>query len=163
MPPKAKKAPTGASNDVYYEDQQLGDDIAVYEEKLKALKRVYLDRMQALAAEKERQLVLKAQLEAGEADLEEKRCEKVDVLTDCTRAYKVSERKAVQSIAAQDVALNALQDTKKKLQDQLDSGGAEFDAQIRGKKKEFESLCERTADMEIEFVVLLADVEQCAP
>ncbi|KAK7198928.1 hypothetical protein NESM_000859700 [Novymonas esmeraldas] len=163
MPPKAKKAPTGPSNEVYYEDQQLGDDTAIFEEKLKALKRVYLDRMEALAERKQRQLMFQAELEARKADLEEKRCEKVDVLTDCTRIYKVSERKAVQEIATRDAALNALQDAKKKLQEQLDSCGTEFDSRIKGKKREFESLCERTADMEKEFAVLLSDVEQCAP
>ncbi|KAG5503571.1 hypothetical protein JKF63_05712 [Porcisia hertigi] len=162
MPPKGKKASTAISNELYYEDQQLADDIAVLEERLKALKRVYLDRMKALAERKHQQLVFHAELESQKAVLEAKRTEKVDVLGDCIRAYKVSERKAVEEIARQDAVVSALQEEKRKLLEKLETTAVEFDSRIRGKKKEFESLQERIADMEKEFAVLLCDVDQCA-
>ncbi|KAG5478372.1 hypothetical protein CUR178_05087 [Leishmania enriettii] len=163
MPPKAKKGASGVSNQLYYEEQQLADDIAISEERLNALKREYLERMKALAERKEQQLFFAAELKARKAALEAKKIEKADVLTDCTRDYKVREREAVEEIAKQDAVLNALQEAKKKLQDHLDTFGAEFDSQIKSKKKEFESLRERIAEMEKEFAVLLSDVEQCAP
>lgn len=163
MPPKGKKALTAGSKELYYEDQQLADDIVVLEEKLKGLKRVYLDRMTALAERKQQELVLSAELDARKAGLEAKKSEKIDVLTDGTRVYKVRERIALQEIATQDAALHELQETKKKLQEQLETCTADFDSRIKSKKREFESLRERTADMEKEFAVLLSDVEQCSP
>ncbi|CAJ1989317.1 hypothetical protein conserved [Leishmania donovani] len=163
MPPKAKKAATAASKELYYEDQQLADDVVILEEKLKGLKRVYLDRMMALAERKKQQLILSAKLDALKAGLEAKKSEKIDVLTDGTRVYKVRERMALQEIATQDAALHELQETKKKLQDQLETCTADFDSRIKSKKRELESLRERTADMEKEFAVLLSDVEQCSP
>ncbi|CAG9574749.1 conserved hypothetical protein [Leishmania major strain Friedlin] len=163
MPPKAKKALTAGSKELYYEDQQLADDIVILEEKLKGLKRVYLDRMTALAERKQQELVLSAELDARKAGLEAKKSEKIDVLTDGTRVYKVRERIALQEIATQDAALHELQETKKKLQEQLETCTADFDSRIKSKKREFESLRERTADMEKEFAVLLSDVEQCSP
>lgn len=163
MPPKAKKAATAASKELYYEEQQLADDIVVLEEKLKCLKRVYLDRMMALAERKQQQLVLSTELDARNAELEAKRSEKVDVLTDGTRVYKVREGIALQEIATQDAALHELQETKKKLEGHLETCTADFDSRIKSKKRELESLRERTADMEKEFAVLLSDVEQCSP
>ncbi|KAG5477888.1 hypothetical protein LSCM1_05190 [Leishmania martiniquensis] len=163
MPAKVKKGATTAPNDLFYEDQQLADGIAIMEERLKALKREYLERMTALAIRKEQQLSFSAELEARKEVLEAKKNEKIDVLTDCTRAYKVRERKAVEEIAKQDAALNALQETKKKLQDNLDTFGVELDSQIKSKRRVFECLRERIAEMEKEFAVLLSDVEQCAP
>ncbi|GET89087.1 hypothetical protein, conserved [Leishmania tarentolae] len=163
MPPKAKKASTAASKELYYEEQQLADDITILDERLKALKRVYLDRMMGLAEQKQQQIVLSAELDARKANLEAKKSEKVDVLTDGTRVYKVRERVALQEIAAQDASLHELHETKKKLEDQLEMCSADFDSRIKSKKKEFESLRERTSDMEKDFAVLLSDVQQCSP
>ncbi|CAJ1026060.1 hypothetical protein, conserved [Leishmania lindenbergi] len=163
MPPKVKKVSTAASNELYYEDQRLADEIVILEERLNALKKVYLDRMKALAEQKQQQLVFSAELEERTALLEGKKSEKADVLTDSTRVYKVRERMAVQDIVMQDAALNALQEAKRKLQDQLEACSADFDSRIKSKKREFESLCERTTDMEKEIAMLLSDVEVCSP
>lgn len=163
MPPKSKKAPTaGASND-FYEEQQLADDIVVQEEKLKALKRVYLIRMEKLAEKKQQQLALEIVAEARESELLLRKDERSDVLTDCTRVYKVDEQEAVRKVAKLDELLNALQDAKRKMQYQIEECTADFDNRIKGKKKEHESLCERTATMEKEFASLLSDVAQNAP
>lgn len=163
MPPKAKNAPAAGINNDFYEEQQLADDIVILEERLKALKRVYLDRMEKLAEKKQRQLELQTLLQAREAELQLKKDEKADVLTDCTRIYKVDEQKAVREVVTLDASLNTLQEAKRKTQGQLEECTTNYDNRIKGKKREHESLCARTANMEKEFASLLSDVVQSAP
>jgi membrane-associated HD superfamily phosphohydrolase len=163
MPPKAKKTPAAGASTDYYGEQQLADETVIMEEKLRALKCVYLERMEKLAEKKQLQLELETVVQAREAELQLKKDEKADVLTDYTRVYKVDEQKAVRDVAVLDAALNSLQEVKRKTQNQLEESTADYDSQIKSKKREYELLCERMANMEKEFVSLLSDVAQSAP
>ncbi|KPA79369.1 hypothetical protein ABB37_05809 [Leptomonas pyrrhocoris] len=163
MPPKAKKNPASGSSNSFYEEQQLADDTVILEEKLKALKRVYLARMEKLAEKKQQQLELEKTVSTCGEGLQLKKDERTDVLTDCTRVYKVDEQKAVREVAKLDASLNDLQEAKRKTQSKIEECTADFDNRIKGKKREYEFLCERTANMEKEFATLLSDVAQSAP
>ncbi|KPI83948.1 hypothetical protein ABL78_7003 [Leptomonas seymouri] len=163
MPPKAKKAAASWTNSDFYEEQRLSDDTVVLEERLKALKGVYLARMEKLAEKKQQQLELEMVLHAREDGLQLKKDERVDVLTDCTRVYKVHEQKAVSEIVKLDASLNALLEAKRKTQTQIDECIADFDNRLKLKKREYESLCEQIANMEKEFASLLSDIAQSAP
>lgn len=161
MPPKApgKGGSKGPSNELYYEDQHLSDEIIMLNLRLSALKAVFVDRMETTAQKQKERLATQSALAKEEENLGEKKEEKTDVLADYTRQYKTDEREAIAKITELDACVNRLLEEKVYLQKQIEETEKQYDVKIREKKQQFESLCQREAEMEREFQVILGDIE----
>lgn len=165
MPPKApgkggKGGKGGFSNEDYYEDQRLTDEIVILNLRLAALKSEFVDRMEKTAQKQKEKLLTEASLNAEEEKLQEKREERVDILADFTRQYKTDEREAIAKISELDAKVNKLLEEKINLQKEIEDTEKQYDARIKEKKQKFDALCQREAEMEREFQVILGDIEE---
>lgn len=162
MPPKAPlkgKGAKGPSNEIYYEDQRLSDEISRLTLRLSALKTVFLDSMQKTAEQQREKLAVQSALSRKETSLIDKKEEKNDIIADFTREYKTDEREMIAKITALDERANNLLEEKISLQRQIEDTEKQFEIKIKEKKQHFDSLCQREAEMEREFQVILSDVE----
>lgn len=164
MPPKAaagkgKGGAKGPSNELLYEEQRLSDEIVSLTLRLAALKAAFVDRMEATAKSQKEKLGKQADLTKEEDKLKEKKEEKVDILADFVRQHKTDEREAIAKITDLDASVNRLLEEKIRLQKETDETEKIFDGKIKERKQQFEALCQREAEMEREFAVILGDVE----
>lgn len=160
MPPKSQKNSSSANKELYNEEQRLGDEIGVLTARLEALKNVYLSRIESLAIHKKEEANLKMTLQQRESLLEDKRADRVDILTDFTRYYKVEEAELIKKIATLDSSLTSLQVERAKLQEELDATAVTQERRIKSKRTEIDTLSSRISDMEKEFTVMLSDIKQ---
>lgn len=152
----ANKAP----NDQYYLDQRLSDEVMIYNLRLTALKTTYMNRLSSTTEKKARLTQLQNILQSKKDVHEEKSEERIDILTNYTRQNKVEEAKGIDSIVASDTSLNALMEEKLRLLKEMDTIEQSYDRKMREAKNTYDALCQREAEMEIEFANMLGDVER---
>lgn len=166
MPPKSTsgkgKGSKGPSNEIYYEEMKLSDEIVMLNLRLSALKSAFVDRMEKTAEKQKEKLLVQSSVSNIEKALVEKKAERVDILADFTRQYKTDEREAILKITELDSLVNKGLEQKIGLQREIDEMEKDFDMKIKKMKQQFEVLCQREEDMEKEFQAILGDVEDSA-
>lgn len=155
----AKKSSV-AETAAFYEEQEISDQIAIYELRLAALKEIYLHDMESAAKKKKQQV----ELESRQVDLSKKLLEKteerLDILTDYTRQQKADERELIAELSLLDARHNALQEEGLSLQEVMQEKESELEAKIKKAKAEFNILAEKSEAMEKEFGRMLSDVDR---
>lgn len=159
MPPKlSKDAAKSLSNELYYEQQKLLDDVNIITLRLAALKNVYLARMEQNAVCKQNLITLTRSLHAKQKTLHDSESKRTDILTDYVRQNKVDEQTGIEQIIKLQNARDTLREERLDLQKALTELESEYDEKIKVKRSEHEALCQRLVDMQKEFNVMLADV-----